>query len=509
MAPKSLLERLPEVFVSTTETSAAVSRGLQLGQVRQIGPKVYTKNLKDAPEAIVARHLWPLLASLVPGALIADRTVFEGGAKNGSIFIVSQRKRDIELPGVTIRTRKGAPPLETDSPYMNGLFLSSEARAYLDNLAPSRLRKGDVRRTLDRAEIEARLDDKIRLHGVDALNRIRDEARRIAPRLGRDEEFRKLEGIIASLLGTRDEPLVTAQARARQAGSPFDPDRMRLFELLFGELRGAAQPSRPDPELGAEGRATLAFFEAYFSNYIEGTKFLVEEAERIVFGRHIPKARPEDAHDILGTWRIVADPVEMARTPTTPDELMALLKRRHAAVMQARPDKLPGVFKQHANQAGATVFVQPELVEGTLVQGFDLYRALEAPFARAVYMMFLIAEVHPFADGNGRIARIMMNAELVAANQSRIIIPTVFRDDYSTALKAMSNIIRPAPIPLLRVLEFAQRWVAAVSWGEFEATRAVLTRCHAFSEQKEAEAQGAYLELPEGTEGASRLREKR
>ncbi|WP_286145042.1 Fic family protein [Bacteroides caecimuris] len=50
------------------------------------------------------------------------------------------------------------------------------------------------------------------------------------------------------------------------------------------------------------------------------------------------------------------------------------------------------------------------------------------PFARAIFMMFMISEVHPFNDGNGRIARVMMNAELVRADQSRIIIPTVFRE---------------------------------------------------------------------------------
>jgi Fic family protein len=49
-------------------------------------------------------------------------------------------------------------------------------------------------------------------------------------------------------------------------------------------------------------------------------------------------------------------------------------------------------------------------------------------------MMFLVAEVHPFADGNGRVARIMMNAELVAARESRIIVPTVFRNNYLMAL---------------------------------------------------------------------------
>jgi len=38
--------------------------------------------------------------------------------------------------------------------------------------------------------------------------------------------------------------------------------------------------------------------------------------------------------------------------------------------------------------------------------------------------MFLITEVHPFLDGNGRVARLFMNCELVSANQPRIIIPT-------------------------------------------------------------------------------------
>lgn len=40
-------------------------------------------------------------------------------------------------------------------------------------------------------------------------------------------------------------------------------------------------------------------------------------------------------------------------------------------------------------------------------------------------MKFLISEIHPFNDGNGRLARIMMNAELVAENEEKIIIPTV------------------------------------------------------------------------------------
>jgi hypothetical protein len=78
-------------------------------------------------------------------------------------------------------------------------------------------------------------------------------------------------------------------------------------------------------------------------------------------------------------------------------------------IMQRREDARPGEFKLVGNRAGNTVFVAPDLVPGTIDQGFDLYRSLESPFQRAVFAMFLVAEIHPFADGNGRIPRIMMN----------------------------------------------------------------------------------------------------
>lgn len=132
--------------------------------------------------------------------------------------------------------------------------------------------------------------------------------------------------------------------------------------------------------------------------------------------------RPEDAHDILGTWRIVSSHYEMQKIPRYYNTLLRLLKARHFAIMERRLDKRPGEFKQTGNRAGSTTFVAPELVEGTLKIGFELYQSLETPFQRAVFMMFLISEIHPFADSNGRVARIMMNAELVAAGEARLII---------------------------------------------------------------------------------------
>jgi hypothetical protein len=340
-------------------------------------------------------------------------------------------------------------------------------------------------------EVEERLDEILRHSGESKLQRLRDDAREISEQLGLQDEFQRLNNLIGALLGTRNALLKSPVGIARAAGRPYDPHRLDLFQRLFTELSGTAPVTRLART--TDGPA-LPFFEAYFSNFIEGTEFAVDEAADIVFKGQIPKARPEDAHDVLGTWRVVSDEREMARLPRSFDEMSALLKSRHAAVMEGRPDKGPGRFKDDPNRAGSTLFVAPELVEGTLAKGFEIYRGLTSPLHRAIFMMFLISEVHPFADGNGRVARIMMNAELVAAGENRIIVPTIYRNNYLIALKALSqNGITGA---LVRALDFAQRYTVAVDFEELETARFILDRTHAFADPNEADAAGIRLVLP-------------
>jgi prophage maintenance system killer protein len=184
----------------------------------------------------------------------------------------------------------------------------------------------------------------------------------------------------------------------------------------------------------------------------------------------------------------------MSRIPRSFEEFGDLLKGRHARIMEGRPDKSPGRFKQDSNRAGSTFFVTPELVKGTLAKGFEIYRVLTTPFQRAAFMMFFVSEVHPFADGNGRIARIMMNAELVGEGETRILIPTVYRNNYLMALKALSqNGITGA---LIRTMDFAQRYTAAIDFSDLSTARIMLDRTHAFIDPNEADAAGIRLTLP-------------
>jgi hypothetical protein len=481
---------LPEVFLSDSHGSAAASRMARAGTARKIGPRLYTCNMLDAPEAVVSRNLWPIVALLAPGAVVSHRTAFENrAAPDGSVFLSGSYPRQIALPGITLRQIVGSGPIEGDMPYMGRLFLASRPRAFLENLLPSRKREL-VARTVGREGVEERLAETLRAGGEEALNRLRDEARSVAPLLGLDEQFRLLDSLIAALLRSRPSDLKAPSARAYAAGEPYDPARLPLFEALFAALRAGVWPDRPaaaalPPASQADAFIdtsfqNAAFFDAYFSNYIEGTDFPVEQAIRIVFAGEIPVHRPADAHDVLGTYRLVASRDEMGRRPADLDDFLALLRRWHGTILEGRPGKGPGRFKEVNNQAGATLFVAPELVVGTLRQGFGMYQALDHPFARALFLMFLVSEVHPFADGNGRIARVMMNAELLSEGQTRIFIPSVFRNEYVSALKRLTNY--GDAVGFVRVMEYAQEFVSRMDFADLEAARRTLAACDAFQD---------------------------
>jgi hypothetical protein len=335
---------------------------------------------------------------------------------------------------------------------------------------------------LPQEALEAALDRVLTVGGERRLNQLRDHARDVAERLGYNSQFKRLDTLIGALLGTQAAKHLTArQALARAAGRPYDPHRLEIFEALFTELNRSSLPELPDPASSGAARENFAFFEAYFSNYIEGTTFTVEEAEDIVFHGQIVENRSEDSHDVLGTFNAAALPPWRDQPPRSADDFLLWLRSVNALVMQSRLDKRPGEWKDKPNQAGSTLFVLPELVPGTLREGFVRINALAHPLAQAIMAMFVVTEVHPFTDGNGRTARLVMNCMLSAQKLSRIMIPTVYREDYLLPLKALSH--HREPQPLIAALRRIQRWSAAFGYAQPRwDVREQLSRCNAFQE---------------------------
>ncbi len=483
------MNQLPEILFASSDpsTSRKMRSWLDEGRIRPLIPRAYTSNLEDPLERIVRRNIWLLVAYMFPEALISHRTAIEYRiSPNNNLYLTAGSRRVYRWPGVNIRITEGAGPLEDDGVYMHELRVSSLERACLENLSSSRTVEGE-KRTVDQVVIEERLLSLLHTRGEAALNQLRDRARDIAPTLGMDKAFEKLNQIIGAVLATQASKILTsARATAQALGEPYDAGRLDLFSVLLAQLKQTSFPLRPAKTTSDEAFSNFAFFEAYFSNYIEGTVFLVEEAKEIVYEGHDIPLRIQDLHDIRGTYQIVSDRKAMSVIPQTGNELIGLLRTRHARVLGGRPEKNPGAFKTRKNRAGDTVFVAPEFVIGTLKQGFAMMASLDDPIARAIYMMFLVSEVHPFDDGNGRIARIMMNAELVHGRSSKIIIPTVYREDYMLALRRLTR-QRDASV-FVKMMERASafsHWLDPVDW---EGMNTQLKNANAYKESDQDEA---------------------
>jgi Fic/DOC family len=485
------------VLFTNNRNRSALSRGAQAGRLRRIAAGIYTDEIDRSDADVVARHRWEIVAHLIPDAVIVDRSAASSGSPAGEILFVASeiRRRDVRLPGLTVAVREGR-RLPSDQMWANGLLLSSPARTLVDNLALSRGR-GTIARTLSTAELGDWMARQARLLGDTRLNRLRDEAKGIAQEFGLSDCIAEIDALVGAALGTRPVSGGSRALTARSVGRGFDEDRVRRFdEVATALIRLEPSEELPLslPEEPDEAQSSLGFWEAYFSNHIEGTAFAVDEAEHIVRTGELPADRPADGHDVLGTYQVVTDAVERMRVPFDVDDFYDILLSRHATILGGRPDGGPGRWKRLRNQAGGYVFVDPDLVEGTLAEGLIHRERLTSPFARALYMFFLVSEVHPFTDGNGRVARTVMNAEFSNAGQSRIVIPIVWRNEYFSSVRQLS---REGDVLLYaRTLAYAWRWTAAMRWSDAPTTMQLMTATNALTDSTEASETGRRLLLP-------------
>ena len=71
---------------------------------------------------------------------------------------------------------------------------------------------------MPKRDVEERLDQMLRRSGEETVQRLRDEARGIAGELHLRTEFKRLDTLIGTLLGSRETPLESPVAVARAAG---------------------------------------------------------------------------------------------------------------------------------------------------------------------------------------------------------------------------------------------------------------------------------------------------
>jgi tetratricopeptide (TPR) repeat protein len=128
--------------------------------------------------------------------------------------------------------------------------------------------------------------------------------------------------------------------------------------------------------------------------------------------------------------------------------VVAWLRYWHASLASHRPELGPGQLKAFPNSVIVDSHIErtaPALVEGTLEFIHARCAAVPPGAARAALVYYVIADVHPFADGNGRLGRFLMNRELEAARLSPVVTPASLKASLGGLLEAIRRQCDLAP----------------------------------------------------------------
>ncbi len=82
--------------------------------------------------------------------------------------------------------------------------------------------------------------------------------------------------------------------------------------------------------------------------------------------------------------------------------------------------------------------VDRDAVRDTMPALFELLKQEKDPGVRAVLGHFIFVYIHPYMDGNGRIARFLMNSMLISGGYPWTVIPVEQRDQYMKSLESAS-----------------------------------------------------------------------
>ncbi len=160
------------------------------------------------------------------------------------------------------------------------------------------------------------------------------------------------------------------------------------------------------------------------------------------------------------------------KRPFTVELLKAFQKRLTQNTYDTRRWQLgerPGEFKHHDYVTGRNeIGAAPEDVEEEVSELFnELQEVREEGLLTAVaYFHAKLENIHPFADGNGRVGRLMMNYFLVLHGHPPIIIHEEDRKAYYSALEAWDTDQQLEPLIEFLKEQTAKTWAKQIDRAE-------------------------------------------
>jgi len=244
-----------------------------------------------------------------------------------------------------------------------------------------------------------------------------------------------------------------------QTGVPPIVGRLQSFWSQDRETIIAAFPKTPG--LPKDTAAYLKFVDeiyksdAYHSLSIEGYRVTPELIERVRAGTwnpgvHESDRKNRDALAARGYWQAFQSVKKSIEKIIAGADAAALVRGTYrdwyremfqpcvaAGLIQAQA--LAG-FRNHFVYLQGSRHVPPrwEVVPDAMEALFDLLEGEKEPSVRIVLGHWLFGYIHPYPDGNGRMARFLMNAMLASGGYSWTVIRVEDREAYMKALESAS-----------------------------------------------------------------------
>lgn len=219
---------------------------------------------------------------------------------------------------------------------------------------------------------------------------------------------------------------MTFSANFRRYTPEMSGALVRIAEAL-GTIRGA----RILPAVEDQLRSSARVGTVHYSNLIEGNELPVIEAERAARGQLPPDTKAKiELINYVEALDLIDRRIDEQSLELTPE----FLKELHGTTTRGLGREDDPHFKPHhegeLRDGTAVVFDHlvgrvmheappPGAVPGLMEEMFEWFedksRQGEQPFVLAGVLHWGITDVHPFADGNGRVARLFQAAVLMSA----------------------------------------------------------------------------------------------